>query len=223
MDSFRPDVSPDTQAFVAAILGKPDPAEVDAFARTLPGKPDPEEHATFLAAIRGEDSVTRRANFRDGAQAWERSTTDGSSDDRLLTMGVEEAKKAADEWKSTQTWNTGKNARILRKSMERDHVVFGPGEEPHHMVQSTDPEAAAAHALMDKYHIDINSAENGIKLTRQVHQSSGLQKKKAIRDFTARLRRAEKGGKSWNARRWRILEEFGRTRRDIRAGRFPCP
>ena len=40
MDSFRPSVSPDSRAFVAAILGKP----------------DPDDYAAFLTAILGENS-----------------------------------------------------------------------------------------------------------------------------------------------------------------------
>jgi uncharacterized coiled-coil DUF342 family protein len=107
--------------------------------------------------------------------------------------------------------------------MERDHVHFGSGEEPHHIVQGTDPRAADARALLDKYHIDLNGAENGLKLTRSIHQTSGLQRAEAIRAVTARLRRALEGAKSWEAARDRILKELGRIRRDIKAGRFPCP
>ena len=150
-------------------------------------------------------------------------TTGGSTNDWPFTIGVEEAKKAADKWKSSQTWNTSKNAKILRKSMERDHVVFGAGEEPHHIVQGTDPRAAKARALLDKYHIDLNGAENGLKLTRRIHQTSGLQREKAIRDVADRLRKAAQGAKSWEAARDAVMKELGRIRRDINAGRFPCP
>ena len=41
-----------------------------------------------------------------------------------------------------------------------------------------------ARTLLDKYHIDLNGAENGLKLTRRIHQTSGLQREKAIRDVT---------------------------------------
>ena len=77
--------------------------------------------------------------------------------------------------------------------MERDHTVFGPGEEPHHLVQSTDPRAAEGRALLDEYHIDLNGAENGLKLTRRIHQTRGLQRTEAIRGVTDRLRKAAKG------------------------------
>ena len=209
MDSYGPSVSPDSRAFVAAILGEPDLAD----------------NAAFVAAILGESSAdaARRPHFRPSADAWRRLTTGGSTDDWPFTIGVEEAKKAADKWKSSQTWDTAKNAKILRKSMERDHMVFGPGEEPHHLVQSTDPRAAAARALLDEYHIDLNGAENGLKLTRRIHQTSGLQRQKAIHDVTARLRRALEGARSWEAVRDRLMIELGRIRRDINAGRFPCP
>jgi len=209
MDSYRPSVSPEARAFVTAILGEP----------------DPDEHVAFLAAILGKDSgdVARRPHFRPSAHAWGRSTMGGSTDGGLFTIWVEEAKKEADKWKSTQTWDTARNARILRKSMERDHAVFGPGEEPHHIVQGTDPRAAGARALLDKYHIDVNGAENGLRLTRRIHQTSGLQRDRAIKDLTDRLRGAAQGAKSWESARDAVMKELGRIRRDIVAGRFPCP
>jgi hypothetical protein len=202
-------MSPETRAFVAAIRDEP----------------DPDEYAAFLAAILSEDSgdAARRPHFRPSAHAWGDLTTGGSTGDPLFSIGVEEAKKAADKWKSSQTWDTARNAKILRKSMERDHVRFGPGEEPHHIVQGTDRRAADAQALLDKYHIDVNGAENGLKLTRRIHQTRGLQRTKAIRDVTERLRRAAKRAKSWEAARDAVMKELGRIRRDIIAGRFPCP
>ena len=186
MDSYGPSVSPETGAFVAAILGEPDPAD----------------NAAFVAAILGESSadVVRWPHLRPSADASGRLTTGGSTEDWPFPIGVEEAKKAADKWKSTQTWDTTKNAKILRKSMERDHTVFGPGDEPHHIVQSTDPRAAAARALLDKYHIDLNGAENALKLTRRIHQTSGLQRGKAIDDVTDRLRQAAKGARAGRPR-----------------------
>ena len=208
MDSFRPSVSPDSRAFVAAILGKP----------------DPDDYAAFLTAILGENSGdAARGQVSDQRACGGDLMTGGSTDDWPFTIGVEEAKKAADKWKSSQSWDTTKNAKILRKSMERDHTCFEPGEEPHHIVQGTDPRAAEARALLDKYHIDLNGAENGLKLTRRIHQTSGLQREKAIHDVTDRLRKAAEGARGWESARDRIMKELGRMRRDIVAGRFPCP
>ncbi len=209
MDTFRPSVPPDTRAFVAAILGKP----------------DPDDYAAFLTAILGKNAAdaARRPSFRSSAHASGHLATGGSTDGWPFPIGVEEAKKAADKWKPSQTWDTAKNAKTLRKSMERDHVCFGPGDEPHHLVQGTDPRAADARALLDKYHIDVNGAENGLKLTRRIHQTSGLQRGKAIKDLYDRLRRAAQDAKSWESARDRIMKELGRIRRDIIAGRFPCP
>jgi len=225
MDSYRPSVSPESRAFAAAILGEPDPDEVAAFARRLLGEPDPYDCETFLEAILGEGSghAALRPHSPPGAHAWGGLTTGGLTDDRLFTIGVEEARRESDKWKSSQTWDTTENAKILRKSMERDHSYFGPGEEPHHIVQGTDPRAADGRALLDRYHIDLNGAENGIKLTRQIHQTRGLQRRKAIEAVTARLRRAAGAAKTWEAARDSIMIELGRIRRDIKAGRFPCP
>ena len=186
MDSYGPSVSPATGAFVAAILGEPDPAD----------------NAAFVAAILGESSadVVRWPHFRPSADAWGRLTTGGSTEDWPFPIGVEEAKKAADKWKSTPTWDTTQNAKILRKSMERDHTVFGAGEESHHIVQSTNPRAAAARALLDKYPYRPQRQENGLKLTRRIHQTSGLQRGKAIDNVTDRLRQAAKGPRAGRPR-----------------------
>ena len=43
------------------------------------------------------------------------STMGGSTDEGLFTIWVEEAKKEADKWKSTQTWDTARNASNLVK------------------------------------------------------------------------------------------------------------
>jgi len=225
MDSSPPSVSPESRALAAAILGEPDPDEVAAFARRLLGKPAPDDCAAFLEAILGEGwgHAALRPRSRPGAHAWGGLTTGGLTNDPLFTIGVEEARRESDKWKSSQTWDTAKNAKILRKSMERDHVVFGPGEQPHHLVQGADRRAAESRALLDKYHIDLNGAENGLKLTRQIHQTRGLQQTKAIRAVTARLLRAASRAKSWEAARDRVMEEMGKIRHEIKRGTFPCP
>jgi hypothetical protein len=105
--------------------------------------------------------------------------------------------------------------------MVRDHTRFGPGEEAHHIVQSTDLRAEDARELLDKYHIDVNGAENGIKLTRLMHQRSGLQTDKAIKAVADRLQEAADSAKSWNAARWAVMEELGEIRHDILKKRFP--
>jgi hypothetical protein len=209
MGSSGPSGSPEAGAFLGAILGKP----------------DPDDNAAFLAAILHENSgdAACRPHFQPGAPACGDLMMGGSTDDWLWTIGVEEGKKAAHKWQSSQTWDTVKNADILRKAMERDHTRFGPGEQAHHVVQSTDPRAAEARALLDKYHLDVNGAENGIKLTRLVHQTSGLQRTEVIDGVTARLVKAAKAAKSWNAARWAVMEELGRIRREIVARRFRYP
>ncbi len=225
MDSSRPSASPETRARLWRRFSA---------SRTLPTSPRSSARCSasrtrptarlfsrpFLARTR---AARRRPHFRPSSPGLGDLAMGGSTDGRMFAIGVEEARKEADKWKSTQTWDTAGNAKILRKSMERDHVVFGPGEQPHHLVQGADRRAAESRALLDKYHIDINGAENGIKLTRRIHQTSGLQRTKAIKDLTARLRQALRGAKSWEAGRDSIMKELGRTRRDINAGDFPCP
>ena len=209
MGSSGPSGSPEAGAFVGAILGKP----------------DADDNGAFLAAILRENSgdAACRPHSQPGAPACGDLMMGGSTGDWLRTIGVEEGKKPARQWQSSQTGDTDENARILRKAMERDHTRFGPGDQAHHVVQSTDSRAQEARDLLDEYHIDVNGAENGIKLTRLIHQTSGFQREQAILDVTDRLRKAARRGKSWNAARWAVMEELGEIRRDIRAGRFPCP
>ena len=142
-----------------------------------------------------------------------------------LFKGADEAKKGPDvgKWKSSQTGNGSRNAKILRKNMEAKGVHFKPGEQPHHIVQSTDPRAQTARELLDKYHIDVNSAENGLKLPSRVHQTSGFQQTKAINAVTSRLGEAARGAKDWGAARRSVLSELSKLKQAIASGKFPCP
>ena len=107
--------------------------------------------------------------------------------------------------------------------MEDNGVHFKPGEQPHHIVQSTDPRAQTARELLDKYQIDINSSENGLKVTHQVHQTSGFQQDKAIKAVTGRLEKAARGAKNLAAARQKVLGELSKLKQAIASGKFPCP
>jgi len=107
--------------------------------------------------------------------------------------------------------------------MEKANFIFKQGEQAHHIVQSTDSRAAAARELLDYYHIDINSASNGVKLTEQAHRAQGLQKTQAIRLVTRRLEAAAEGAKNWDAARLAVLRQLSNFRVAIAHGKFFVP
>jgi len=118
-------------------------------------------------------------------------------------------------FKSTQTWNTGENARILRRNMK------SKAERVHHIVPSTHPNAQRARNLLDKYEIDINDAANGVGLTKAQHQGSGLHKHDNIDAVTRRLEEAVEGIDDWATGRQAIIDELAAIRLGILNGTFP--
>ena len=111
----------------------------------------------------------------------------------------------------------------MRKNLEKGGTHFEKGEQAHHIVQSTDPRAKVARDLLDKYHIDINSADNGLKLTRQVHQTSGLQQTKTIDAVTKNLKDAADSAKDWGAARAKVLDALSKIKTGIANGKRLCP
>ena len=77
---------------------------------------------------------------------------------------------------STQTWDTGANAARLRREMAAPpyNTRFRPGDEAHHIVPSTHLRAEEARDILDRFHIDINSADNGVALAHDLHHGHGL-------------------------------------------------
>ena len=140
------------------------------------------------------------------------------------------AKKVSDEvlsapingWKSSQTWNTAANSRILRKNMG---ALAKKGEEAHHIIQSTHPRAARAREILETYQIDINSAVNGVSLPpngpRPSHRGQGLHSYSAIDRITDRLQLATEGIEDWANARERVLEALDSIRAEILDGDFP--
>ena len=83
-----------------------------------------------------------------------------------------ELQALTEEFESTQTWDTTRNARILRANI-RDGDVLGrlgnPGDHAHHIVPSTDRLAQSARDILDAVRIDINSKSNGLWLRATMH------------------------------------------------------
>jgi RHS repeat-associated protein len=111
-------------------------------------------------------------------------------------------------------WDTGKNARELRKNMERKGEIFDVGDNAHHIVPSTDSrtkEAKELRATLEKYKIDVNDADNGVRLTKKEHNGV-LHRKATYEKINQELKLAadEKEAR-------KILKEIGK---EIQNGTF---
>ena len=119
-------------------------------------------------------------------------------------------------------WATSENAKRLRKNLGEQ---IEDGEDAHHIVQSTHRRAEEARKLLDKYQIDINSAENGIGLKptgdRPAHHGQGLHSFDGIDEVTRRLQLAVGGVNDFALARRKIIEALRRIKQEIRLGNFP--
>lgn len=73
--------------------------------------------------------------------------------------------------------------------MKRAGEVFAEGEHAHHIVASTHKDAQRARDILNRFKIDINSAENGIRLSEAEHLGD-LRSLTAIQQVTDMLSRA---------------------------------
>jgi hypothetical protein len=81
----------------------------------------------------------------------------GKADDPTLRYG-------------SNTGNTKKNAEILQRNMEQATGLSKPaGYHAHHIVPSTHRDMQKAREILEKWGIDINSAENGVFLPDYIH------------------------------------------------------
>jgi hypothetical protein len=118
---------------------------------------------------------------------------------------------------STQQWTTEGNADRLRAALEKKlGRKLTSSEAVHHMVPSTHREAERARVLFDEYGIDINSADNGVVLTRSQHVGHGLHTDKAIRAVYDRLLQVALSGE-----RNTLIAELQKIAREIQNGAFP--
>ncbi len=100
-----------------------------------------------------------------------------------------------------------------------------PGEDAHHIVASTHERAAEARAILDKYHIDINDAANGVGLKstgdRPAHHGNGLHSHDGIDKVGDRIKAAINGIDDWATARQAVLDELSRIRSAILNTTFP--
>ena len=108
----------------------------------------------------------------------------------------------------------GSNAKILRGNMEAAGTKFKQGDA-HHIVPSGHPKASQAREILKKHGIDVNSADNGVKLSQTQHLSTGLHKHASIWKVTEKLLKAdEKGPKAVE----KVLQNIAKN---ILRGKFP--
>ncbi len=139
--------------------------------------------------------------------------------DTVLDAGKMSPQKG---WKSSNAWDTGKNSKLLRENMGN---AILPGQDAHHIVQSTDVRAAAARRLLDKYQIDINDAVNGVGLKpsgpKPAHHGHGLHSNDGIDRVTDRLQQVVDGVSDWSEGRSNLLEALAKLKKEIAEGHFP--
>ncbi|QDT46981.1 tRNA(Glu)-specific nuclease WapA precursor [Symmachiella dynata] len=119
---------------------------------------------------------------------------------------------------------TGANSSILRKNLALDDMIahgFNYEMHAHHIVASGADASKAGRELLEKYQIDINSAVNGIPLTRPEHYTPGLHSGKTLKRINNRLEDAVKGIEDWATGRNAVIDELANIRKDILAGILP--
>jgi hypothetical protein len=119
-------------------------------------------------------------------------------------------------FRSTQQWDTTRNAELLKRSMAKRGLKPSSTEEVHHIVPSTHREGEQAREILDRYGIDINAADNGVILPKSRHHGRGLHSDGTIREITRLLQQAEQSGQ-----RERIIERLRSLAEEIKAGQFP--
>ena len=153
--------------YVAAIF-----AEQGGYVVLVVGIPGPEDliGAVALKAMQSKAAQLGLKMVRDASgKAWNLIRGDGK---KVMADAVEQILEAGRKaWNSTNIGTTKGNAELLRKSMGN---VFKAGDHAHHIIPGLNKYSEEARKLLDRYHIDINDAINGVALLPDEHFKRGL-------------------------------------------------
>jgi len=185
------------------------------------GIPGPED---LIGAVAINAMISKAAQLglkmaRDASgKAWNLIRGDGG---KVANEAVEQVLEAGRKaWKSSNTGNTGTNAELLRKNMGD---VFKAGDHAHHIIPGLSKYSDDARKLLDRYHIDINDAINGIPLLPDEHLKRGLHTEPAQKEVTRRIDAAIKGITDWGKARDAIQKEIETIGKEIASGNFRFP
>lgn len=112
----------------------------------------------------------------------------------------------------------------MRQNLNKSGQHGRPGEEAHHIVPGGHRSASEARAILKKFNIGVNSAENGVFLSGSragsikdffslSHRGSGLHSNSSIRSVTEMLRNAKT--------RDQAVEVLNSVREAIKSGTLP--
>ncbi len=95
------------------------------------------------------------------------------------------------------------------------------GDDPVHHVVPGKAGAYDGRAILDRYQININAAENGISIPRTQHEKTQLHTNSNIGLVNRRLEAAVDGVTDWATGRQNVFDELSRLKDEIREGTFP--
>ncbi|MBX9788861.1 MAG: AHH domain-containing protein [Pirellulales bacterium] len=187
-----------------------------------------------FAALRGAWGLARGAiSLGRSAVAFGKNVRDLS---RFLSRSADDFLKELDEVRNAPPpklpcgkWRQSiPDSKVLGRNLG---IQRGSGMDAHHIVPGAHSRAAPSRAILDRYQIDINAAENGVPLIGgrgapqatfpRHHRGSGLHSQKGIDAVNSRLSDATRGIDDWATARQRVIDELSEIRAEILAGTFP--
>jgi hypothetical protein len=120
------------------------------------------------------------------------------------------------------------NSQVLARNLG---IGPGSGLDAHHIVPGTHRRGASARAILDRYQIDINAAENGLPVVGgrgaaqdvlpRRHRGSRLHSHEGIDAVTQRLQSAVEDVSDWATGRQNVVNELRNIQNEILNGAFP--
>ena len=122
-------------------------------------------------------------------------------------------------FKSTQTFSNDGNVKILKLNLSKANRAKKDGYHAHHIVPGLLERGQEARDILDTYHIDINSADNGVFISSTGHYGQRLHSKEGIDAVTRQLKDGIVDG-NFAETRSRLIKILGDIGSQIQNGTF---